>query len=107
MKQIAEHLLPDSASVDKHGVMSIGGIDLPQIAAEFGTPVFVYDEEHLRARCREAVQAFGAERVVYATKAFLCSAMARLAAQEGCYSMSQLAANCMWRCIPAFPARSA
>jgi diaminopimelate decarboxylase len=83
VKQISKHLLPDSASVDKHGVMSIGGVALPQIAAEFGTPVFVYDEEHLRARCREAVQAFGAERVVYATKAFLCSAMARLATQEG------------------------
>jgi diaminopimelate decarboxylase len=53
------------------------------LAAEFGTPTFVYDEEHLRARCREAVAAFGRERVVYATKAFLCTAMARLAHEEG------------------------
>ena len=45
--------------------------------------MFVYDEEHLRARCREAVAAFGRERVVYATKAFLCTAMARLAHEEG------------------------
>lgn len=63
--------------------MSIGGCTLTSIAAEFGTPVFVYDEEHLRDRCREAVRAFGADRVVYATKAFLCSEMARLANQEG------------------------
>lgn len=63
--------------------MSIGGCLLTSIAAEFGTPVFVYDEEHLRDRCREAVRAFGADRVVYATKAFLCTEMARLAAQEG------------------------
>jgi diaminopimelate decarboxylase len=50
---------------------------------EFGTPLFVYDEDHLRGRCREAVAAFGAGRVIYATKAFLCRAMARLAYEEG------------------------
>ncbi|MEK7295669.1 MAG: diaminopimelate decarboxylase [Actinomycetota bacterium] len=77
------HLLPDSASIDATGSMSIGGCALTAIAAEFGTPVFVYDEEHLRDRCREAVRAFGADRVVYATKAFLCTEMARLATQEG------------------------
>jgi diaminopimelate decarboxylase len=43
----------------------------------------VYDEEHLRNRCREAVAAFGKDRVIYATKAFLCGAMARLANEEG------------------------
>jgi diaminopimelate decarboxylase len=53
------------------------------VAREFGTPVFVYDEVHLRNRCREAIAAFGADRVVYATKAFLCSAMAKLAHEEG------------------------
>lgn len=63
--------------------MSIGGCELISIAAEFGTPVFVYDETHLRDRCREAVRAFGDDRVIYATKAFLCMEMARLAAQEG------------------------
>ena len=52
------------------------------LAAEFGTPLFVYDEAHLRARCREAVAAFG-DGVAYATKAFLCRAMARLAHEEG------------------------
>ena len=52
------------------------------LAAEFETPLFVYDEAHLRARCREAVAAFG-EGVAYATKAFLCRAMAELAHEEG------------------------
>jgi len=63
--------------------MSIGGCELTSIAAQFGTPIFVYDEEHLRTRCREAVRAFGADRVIYATKAFLCMEMARLANREG------------------------
>ena len=83
MTAIAKHLLPDNAVVGSNGELSIGGCLLTDVAAEFGTPAFVYDEEHLRARCREAVASFGRERVVYATKAFLCTAMARLAHEEG------------------------
>jgi diaminopimelate decarboxylase len=76
-------LLPDHAAVGDDGWLSIAGCSVRDLAAEFGTPVFVYDEEHLRARCREAVAAFGAGRAIYATKAFLCRAMARLAYEEG------------------------
>ena len=43
--------------------------------------MFVYDEDHLRARCREAVSAFG-DGVAYGSKAFLCMAMARLVHEE-------------------------
>ncbi|MFM7820983.1 MAG: diaminopimelate decarboxylase, partial [Actinomycetota bacterium] len=77
MSRIARHLLPDSAATNKAGRLEIGGCDLTDIARKFGTPTFVYDENHLRARCREAVAAFGEQRVIYATKAFLCGAMAR------------------------------
>jgi diaminopimelate decarboxylase len=77
-------LLPDTASVAEDGRLSVGGCDLLDLAAEFGTPVFVYDEAHLRARCREAVAAFG-DGVAYAAKAFLCTAMAALAHDEGMY----------------------
>lgn len=79
---IARHLLPDSTTIDADGRTSIGGVDVADLAAEFGTPLFVYDEEHLRSRCREAVQVFG-PGVAYATKAFLCVAMAQLAYEEG------------------------
>jgi diaminopimelate decarboxylase len=75
-------LLPDSATVGDRGQLLIGGCDTLELAAEFGTPTFVYDEAHLRSRCREAVGAFG-PGVSYATKAFLCKAMARLAYEEG------------------------
>jgi diaminopimelate decarboxylase len=75
-------LLPDSATVGDRGQLLIGGCDTLELAAEFGTPIFVYDEAHLRSRCREAVGAFG-PGVSYATKAFLCKAMARLAYEEG------------------------
>ncbi|HRE01925.1 MAG TPA: diaminopimelate decarboxylase, partial [Ilumatobacteraceae bacterium] len=60
-----------------------GGCSVADLAAEYGTPLFIYDEAHLRARCREAVAAFGHQNAVYATKAFLCKAMARLAYDEG------------------------
>ena len=76
-------LLPDTATVAADGSLRIGGCSVLDIAAEFGTPVFVYDEAHLRARCREAVDTFGVGHAVYATKAFLCGAMARLAHEEG------------------------
>jgi diaminopimelate decarboxylase len=75
-------LLPDTATVDARGHLHVGGLDTLALAEAFGTPLFVYDEVHLRARCREAVAAFG-PGVAYAAKAFLCRAMARLAADEG------------------------
>ena len=83
MSRIAKHLLPDTAVENKLGCLEIGGCDLIELAEKFGTPVFVYDEIHLRARCREAIEVFGRHQVVYATKAFLCGAMARLAHEEG------------------------
>ena len=83
MSIIDSHLLPRTATVNNAGVLSIGGVTIAAMAEQFGTPLYVYDEEHLRNRCREAVAAFGKDRVIYATKAFLCGAMARLANEEG------------------------
>lgn len=83
MTVLPRRLLPDTAAVDDDGWLTIGGCSVRDLADEYGTPVFVYDEKHLRARCREAVAAFGPERAVYASKAFLCRAMARLAHEEG------------------------
>ena len=82
MTALPRDLLPDTAVVDDTGRLSIGGCDLLDLAEQFGTPLFVYDEDHIRARCREAVSAFG-DGVAYAAKAFLCTAMARLAHEEG------------------------
>lgn len=79
---VPAHLLPDNAAINHQGSLEIGGLAVADIAVEFGTPVFIYDEDHLRTRCREAVAGFG-PGVAYATKAFLCVAMARLAYDEG------------------------
>lgn len=83
MSAIPLRLLPDNSTIGTDDSLSIGGVRIAELAAQYGTPLFVYDEEHLRARCRAAVNAFGAGNVVYATKAFICGAMARLAHEEG------------------------
>jgi diaminopimelate decarboxylase len=79
---LPRHLLPDTAAVGRDGRLSVGGVHVLDLAEEHGTPLFVYDEDHLRARCREAVAAFG-DGVAYGSKAFLCLAMARLVHEEG------------------------
>ena len=83
MSPLPPALLPDTASVDGDGHLRIAGIDLLDVARDFGTPLFVYDEAHLRARAAEAVEALGPDGAIYATKAFLCRAMARLVHEEG------------------------
>src|SRR6202012_636965 len=81
-RPLEPHLLPMTSAVGPDGRLSVGGVDLVDLAAEAGAPLFVYDEAHLRAACRDAVAAWG-EGVAYATKAFLCRAMAALAHEEG------------------------
>jgi diaminopimelate decarboxylase len=81
MSPLPRHLLARTAEVVA-GRLAIGGCDVLELAERFGTPAFVYDEAHLRERCREVLAEFG-EGATYASKAFLCSAMARLVHEEG------------------------
>jgi diaminopimelate decarboxylase len=75
-------LLSRTARVDDTGRVSIGGCDLTALADDLGTPLYVYDEDELRARCREYRVSFPGG-AAYAGKAFLCAAMVRLVAEEG------------------------
>jgi diaminopimelate decarboxylase len=79
---VARSLLPDTAVIAADGRLSVGGCDLIGLAERFGTPLFVYDEAQLEARCAEAASAFD-DGVAYAAKAFFCRSMARLAARAG------------------------
>jgi diaminopimelate decarboxylase len=81
IEPVLASLFPDTAALHESGV-SVGGVDLRELATTYGTPLFVYDEETLRARCREAAGAFD-DGVAFASKSFLCGAMARLAYEEG------------------------
>jgi diaminopimelate decarboxylase len=64
-------------------VLTIGGVDVRDLAAEFGTPAYLLDEDDFRGRCRAWRDAFAGADVYYAGKAFLCSAVARWIAEEG------------------------
>lgn len=80
-------VLPPSSTVAANGHLAVGGCDLVELAATHGTPLFVYDETAIEARCRELTAAFagtGVEgRVAYASKAFSCPALLRIIATEG------------------------
>lgn len=80
-------VFPDTAEINPQGHLTIGGCTAPDLAAEYGTPVYVLDEATIRARCRSFIQEFrqrspGA-KVAYACKAFINPALARLLHEEG------------------------
>ena len=74
---------PSSATRSADGVLTLGGVDVRDLATEFGTPAYVLDEDDFRGRCRAWRAAFAGADVYYAGKAFLCSAIARWIAEEG------------------------
>ena len=80
-------LFPDTAEVNSQGHLALGGCDVTSLAAEFGTPLYVFDETTLRNRCQEFVGAFqrvyADSTVVYACKAFINPTLARLLQEEG------------------------
>jgi diaminopimelate decarboxylase len=84
--QLVEGVWPQTAQVTE-GVLTLGGIDVRDLAAEHGTPLLVLDEDDLRARCRAWRQAFEAwptgATVAYAGKAFLSKAVVRIVQEEG------------------------
>ncbi len=79
---------PLGTRVNERGHLEIGGCDLADIAAEFGTPAYVVAEDDLRARARAFRTALadrhgGHGDVMFASKAFPCSAVYRVFAEEG------------------------
>ncbi len=66
------------------GVLTLGGMDVRELVAEFGSPLYVCDEDDVRSRCREYMEAFAPDgRVFYAAKAFCSRAMLRWVSSEG------------------------
>src|ERR1700751_5699286 len=66
------------------GVLTLGGMDVRDLAGRFGTPVFVTDEDDVRQRCREYISAFGDDgSVYYAAKAFCSRGVLRWVTEEG------------------------
>jgi diaminopimelate decarboxylase len=80
-------LFPLTTEVNSRGHLVIGGCDSLELAAEFGTPLYVFDEASLRSKCAEFKAEFAERypgtRVIYAAKAFINTALARLLEEEG------------------------
>ncbi len=80
-------LFPFTAGVNERDRLAIGGCDTAELADEFGTPLLVFDDATLRGMCRGFVDAFGSRypnsRILYASKAFVNAAIARIVAEEG------------------------
>ncbi|NUR08467.1 MAG: diaminopimelate decarboxylase [Nocardioidaceae bacterium] len=80
-------LFPPGSTLDATGTLVVGGCRADDLAAELGTPVLVVSEDALRARAREYVgeltSRWGRARVVFASKAFPCTAVQRVMVEEG------------------------
>ena len=81
------HVFPDTATANAAGHLTIGGCDAVDLAEQYGTPLYVLDEATLRARCRQFADAFAHRysnsQAVYASKAYINPALARIFAEEG------------------------
>jgi len=88
---LAPAVWPASAQRAADGAINIAGAALPDLAAEFGTPLYVMDEMDVRARATALREAFAtafaavgsSAAVYYAGKAFLCTTVARWVVEEG------------------------
>jgi diaminopimelate decarboxylase len=79
--------LHGTSKINAEGRLEIGGCDTADLVARFGTPLYVFDEQLIRNRCREFIAAFKETglkfQVAYASKAFCVMAMCRIAEEEG------------------------
>jgi diaminopimelate decarboxylase len=84
---LLSHVYPIGSRVNDRGHLEIGGCDATELAREFGTPAFIVAEDDLRARARAYVGGLSARNpdsdVLFASKAFPCTAVYRVLAQEG------------------------
>ena len=79
--------IPEPFGVNGRGRLTIGGCDTVELSATFGTPLYVFDESHVREQMRRYRRSLAAHypksTAYYASKAFLCAGMAALADEEG------------------------
>ena len=87
MIEAADRVLPVTAEVSESGVLAIGGMPVTELAKEFGTPLYIYDEATLRANMRRYVNALNAgypdALPLYASKAYSDPHVVKIAAEEG------------------------
>src|SRR5699024_3051637 len=79
--------LPEESAVDESGMLHIGGVSVEQLAEQYGTPLYVYDEAGLRRQARRLQDGLRSRwpnsEVLFASKSFPAVGMYKLAAEEG------------------------
>lgn len=81
-----QSIKPISTKINKEGNLEIGGCDLVELAQKYETPLYVIDEVTLRTICKEYKKAFkdyGKVKMMYASKAFMTKAIAKIVDSEG------------------------
>ena len=83
----AQHVFPDTSSIDERGHLVVGGCSVVDLASEYGTPLYVIDETTVRNRCRafrnELNQRYPDSLVLYGSKAFSNIALTGIIVEEG------------------------
>ena len=87
MLPAVKKIFPETTEINSLGHLVIGGCDALDLAARFGTPLYIFDEETLRVRCRQFINEFQIRHpestVIYACKAYINPALARIFMEEG------------------------
>jgi diaminopimelate decarboxylase len=82
---LVPQLWPRTVTRTDAGGLEIGGVSVADLAADYGTPAYLLDEDDLRARCRDFKAAFAEADVYYAGKSFICKAVVRVIDEEGLF----------------------
>ncbi len=83
---VNQSIMPVTAKINENGVLEIGGCNVVELAEKYGTPLYVYDEDTLRASCRQYKQAFSPYEnvsVLFASKAFMTQTICAILKEEG------------------------
>ena len=87
LPQHLAHVFPDTTDTNSTGHLTIGGCDAVELVEQYGTPLYVLDESTLRSKCRQFAGTFASRypgaQAVYASKAYINPALARIFAEEG------------------------
>ncbi|RSM56637.1 diaminopimelate decarboxylase [Actinoplanes sp. ATCC 53533] len=85
VNELMPQLWPRTVTRAEAGALEIGGVSVLDLAAEYGTPAYLLDEDDLRSRCRDFAAAFAGADVYYAGKSFLCKAVVKVIDEEGLF----------------------
>lgn len=82
---VNQNIMPTTARINEKGHLEIGGCDTVELANQYSTPLYIYDEESIRQSCKQYNQAFSKYenfKCLYASKAFMTKAMCFILKQE-------------------------